>query len=184
MHNTMQTLFAVLRKLKLVLCKLTNQLKTPFFCKRATSYLFLPCSFQALDYKNQYNNLKIEYDNRVYEISVYKNEIEKLKTEINKKDSNINLLSNELNHIKTSHTYRFWKPYFKIRDFMFPKNSKRRLFAKLIFSGIRHPIWFIRHLTPTNIKKFGKYYNSEGADRVYERIKIYKSNNIEMKKSR
>ena len=129
---------------------------------------------------NNLSKLKQDYSDRCYEVSVYKDDIARLKAELNEKISENSNLSNELNHIKTSHTYKFWIPYFKIRDFFFPKNSKRRLFIKLLFSGIRHPIWFIRHLTPTNIKKFGKYYNSEGADRVYERINIYKTNATEM----
>lgn len=130
--------------------------------------------------KENYQKIKTDYDNKIYEISLYKNEIEKLKSDLNEKNSSLNIVSDELNHIKNSHTYKFWIPYFKIRDFFLPKNSKRRLFVKLLFSGIRHPIWFIKHLTPTNIKKFGKYYNSEGADRVYERINVYKANATEM----
>lgn len=67
----------------------------------------------------------------------------------------------------------------RLRDKLFPLNSKRRIFAKLLLKAIRHPIWFLKHLSIKNIKKFRKYSRTEGGERALERIDAYHSSNSE-----
>lgn len=103
---------------------------------------------------------------------------------IHRQDVQIETLGNEnrqirseIEQIKSSTTYRWSLKYFKVRDFFLPKGSKRRLLVKISFKALRHPIWFFRHLTFKNLKKFFKYSKSEGAERVLERVDIYQENN-------
>lgn len=153
------------------------------------------------DKDNQIKELNNEKSALCLELSQKENDIASLKDTIAKKDSEITIIKStitqkdvdilslkeslyqsdaELSHIKNSTSYRFLLKYFKVRDFFFPKNSRRRAFMKLFVKMIRHPIWFIKHLTPSNIKKFFKYSKSEGMDRTLERIEIYKENTTPM----
>lgn len=134
------------------------------------------------------NNHIEKLDKEIEEKNIYQKKLEgninELNDNLSQKDSHIQSLNvtlkekeNDLYQIKNSTSYRFLLKYFKVRDFLFPKNSRRRLFMKLLIKLIRHPIWFIKHLTPSNIKKFFKYSKSEGMNRTLERIDIYKENN-------
>ena len=105
------------------------------------------------------------------------NNIRELKDSIKKSETDFLAAKQEIQQIKNSPTYRFWIPYFKVRDFLFPQNSKRRLYMKLFLKCLRHPIWFFKHLSPENLKKFKRYSKSEGLKRTLERIDIYKENN-------
>lgn len=90
-------------------------------------------------------------------------------------------LNNELNEIKGSSMYKFSLGYYKVRDFFFPPNSKRKAAAKVVLKPIRHPIWFIKHLSPINISKFFKYSRSEGFHRAIERMDVYQENNTDIR---
>ena len=79
---------------------------------------------------------------------------------------------------ENSTTYKFMKPWWKFRDWLFPKNSRRRLYAKISKKAIRHPLWSIKHLNKTNIEKLKKYSKGEGIDRTIERIDIYQQNTL------
>ncbi|MGM9969516.1 MAG: glycosyltransferase [Anaeroplasma sp.] len=147
---------------------------------------FLHEDIKNKEKENQYltrriDELSSDIENKITEINNKKNTIETLNIKIENMISDKNQINDELNHIKESTTYKMSLKYFKIRDFFFPYGSKRKLIIKLIAKSIRHPIWFIKHLNITNIKKFFKYSKSEGSERVLERIEIYKENNTENK---
>lgn len=122
-------------------------------------------------------NAKIICDNKNLEnkINQVENELNSQKALSERLSDENRIISDELNHIKNSTSYRFCLKYFKFRDFLFPKNSRRRLFLKLICKSIRHPIWFIKHLSIKNIKKFFKYTKSEGGERALERLSQYQN---------
>lgn len=126
---------------------------------------------------NENNELKDEINTCLGKISSLNSNIENL-------NFNNDQLMNELSQIKNSTTYKLSLKYFKVRDFFFPPNSKRKLFVKMFFKALRHPIWFIKHMTPSNIKKFKKYSKSEGVERVLERVNVYQENNTEINYSK
>ena len=118
-------------------------------------------------------------------------QISSLSNDLNSKSNDLdNLLENyrhlddekEMYKIKSenyenSTMFKLMKPYWKFRDWLFPVNSKRRLFLKVVKTAIRHPIWTLKHLNGRNIRKFNKYLKSEGAERCLERIEVYESKN-------
>ena len=127
------------------------------------------------------NQSEISKKNEITELKSNIESLEKnndeLKDLINQYKTDLSNTKREIERIKSSPTYRFWIPYFKVRDFLLPPNSKRRLYMKLFLKCLRHPIWFFKHLSPTNLKKFHRYSKSEGLNRTLERIDIYKENN-------
>ena len=125
------------------------------------------------------------------EVTLRNEHISSLSTELNNKSNDLdNLIENyhrlddekEMYKIKSenyenSTIFKLMKPYWKFRDWLLPKESKRRLFVKVIKTAIRHPIWTLKHLNGRNIRKFNKYLKSEGAGRCLERIEVYESKN-------
>jgi GT2 family glycosyltransferase len=129
---------------------------------------------RLIDESNQNKVLNEEVNSQKETIQSLNDENNRNKNEIREKEEALNNANNEINRIKSSTSYRFFIPYFKVRDFLFPKGSKRRLFAKIIARGIRHPIWFIKHLTPKNIKKFNRTLKNEGTERAMEKVDNYR----------
>ena len=83
--------------------------------------------------------------------------IKELNTELNNKKGHIELLLESDRELERIHHSRYWKVmtvYWKIRDFLFPHNSRRRLLAKLAAKFIRHPIGCLRRVDVRHIKTF------------------------------
>lgn len=83
--------------------------------------------------------------------------IEGQKIELNNKEGQINLLlesDRELKQIHQSRSWRIMSKWWKVRGFLVPPNSKRRLILKLISKFVHHPIWCLRKLDMDHIKKF------------------------------
>jgi glycosyltransferase involved in cell wall biosynthesis len=59
-----------------------------------------------------------------------------------------------LHHIYNSHGWKALLIYYKVRDKIFPINTKRRLFTKVIFNVLRKPKGFLVNLNKNNIRKF------------------------------
>lgn len=79
----------------------------------------------------------------------------------------------ELDRITNSRSWRYMTYIWKLRDFILPKDSKRRLLVKLIYKSIKLPRRVIKMLTRSNVKKFFYYLNREGVSGVSRRIDEY-----------
>lgn len=83
--------------------------------------------------------------------------IKDLNTELNNKKGHIELLLESDRELERIHHSRHWKvmtAYWKVRDFVFPKNSRRRLLVKLAAKFIRHPIGCLKRVDVRHIKTF------------------------------
>ena len=82
--------------------------------------------------------------------------ISQLETELNNKNGHVELLlksDRELERIQSSRSWRFMSGIWRIRDFVLPKNSRRRLIIKLFWQFLRHPIQFMRKINKQRIKR-------------------------------
>jgi GT2 family glycosyltransferase/ubiquinone/menaquinone biosynthesis C-methylase UbiE len=78
-----------------------------------------------------------------------------------------------LNNILASDGWRILTKYYRIRDFIIPPNSKRRLFFRLIFRMIKNPKQFLQSMNVQNIKKFIHYLKTENSELLDSRIENY-----------
>ncbi|MFD2703144.1 glycosyltransferase [Paenibacillus shunpengii] len=78
-----------------------------------------------------------------------------------------------LHNIYNSSGWNLLNSYYKIRDKMIPRDSRRRVLAKLIAKTVRNPKQMLGKLNKTNIKKLKYYLNSEEAKQLESRIDNY-----------
>lgn len=82
--------------------------------------------------------------------------IQELNIELRNKQGHIELLlqsDRELERIHNSRSWKFMGFFWKIRDTLLPKNSRRRLLLKLFAKFLRHPIHFIGKINKQRIKR-------------------------------
>lgn len=65
-----------------------------------------------------------------------------------------NELKNRVSEIENSRSYRFARRLTRVVRFFVPRGSRRALVLKMLFKAVRHPILFLRSLSPRRIKKF------------------------------
>ena len=102
-----------------------------------------------------------------------KGTLEETRTQLHNKEGHIELLletDRELERIKASRSWRFMTFVWFVRDLLIPKDSRRRLFFKLLGKLFQHPLRFVRKCTPGRIKKLFYYLRREGADSVSRRL--------------
>lgn len=119
------------------------------------------------------DSLKIEALTRLK--SAFEEQINGLSQTIKNQQGHIEqLLEKErrLNNILSSNGWKLMLKYYKIRDFILPAKSKRRLVSKLLFKLITRPS-NIKHLSPHNIRKFKYYLKTENADMLENRVDAY-----------
>jgi O-antigen biosynthesis protein len=78
-----------------------------------------------------------------------------------------------LNNIYESDGWVWLKRYYKLRDVLIPRNTKRMLLMKILFKLVRDPKLFVKHLNPENIRKFFKYLKSEESSLLGDRVDHY-----------
>lgn len=103
----------------------------------------------------------------------YQSEKKELMQTICNKEGHIALLlesERELERIKASRSWRFMGYFWKLRDALIPKGSKRRLIGKMMVKFIKHPVRFLRKCTPTRISKFFKNLRREGVEGTSRRL--------------
>ena len=143
------------------------------------------------DFKNTIEDLTKENDITVYSlnntieklenevtskrqiIEIKNNEIEKLKTTIKNKEGHIELLletEREFERLKKSRAWKIMLFIWKLSSIIIPHGSKRRLFVKTAVKFLRHPIIFIKKLSPKRVGKFFYYLRREGAESVSRRL--------------
>lgn len=163
---------------------------------------------QIIDLSN--NNSKLQYLNRELEkhnkqmeddFSKAQEEVEqkmesvrqKLKESVQKKEQEIINLSahieqlleqeRKLYNILHSGGWKFLLKYYKIRDFIIPPNSKRKLIAKLFIKTLKNPKRMISSLNRNNFKKIMYYLKTENAGMVINRVDNYVDRHKEHQKA-
>lgn len=135
----------------------------------------------VLDQAQQIKLLSSELRDKKIEVSELTEDVDKLKgrnveladsvSQLNEKNQNqqghIELLlesDRELQRIKASRSCRFMEYVWKLRDWLFPKGSKRRLLCKMLVRFVKHPIQFLSKCTPKKMAKFFKTLRREGVE--------------------
>ncbi|MEC0227944.1 glycosyltransferase [Paenibacillus alba] len=93
--------------------------------------------------------------------------------ELKNKDGHINILlesDRALANIYNSTGWRLLSKYYRLRDSIIPKNSKRKLIAKLISKSIKEPKKMFRSLNKSNLKKLKYYMSTEETGNIENRI--------------
>ena len=70
----------------------------------------------------------------------------------------------ELQRIKASRSWRFMGYVWRLRDWLLPKGSRRRLLCKMLIRFVKHPIRFLSKCTPKKVAKFFKTLHQEGVE--------------------
>ncbi|WP_054741964.1 glycosyltransferase [Cellulosilyticum ruminicola] len=79
----------------------------------------------------------------------------------------------ELDVIYHSTGWKMLIALYKVRDSIFPKDTKRRLFVKIVKKVVTRPGFYIKHLNKDNLKKFFKYMKSEDPEMIADRFDKY-----------
>lgn len=101
------------------------------------------------------------------EVAERNKEIAELGIGLSNKNGHIELLlesNRELQRIKASRSWRFMGYVWRLRDWLLPKGSKRRLLCKMLVRFVKHPIQFLSKCTPKKMAKFFKTLRREGAE--------------------
>ncbi len=88
--------------------------------------------------------------------SDFENKIKELNVELCNKQGHIELLlqsDRELERIHNSRSWKFMGFFWKVRDVLLPKSSRRRLLLKLFAKFLRHPIHFIGKINKQRVKR-------------------------------
>lgn len=98
---------------------------------------------------------------------------QQLKQELLNKQGHIELLletEREFERVKKSRTWRLAFKMQQLSAYLVPPGSARRLLIKLFLKFVRHPIQFIKKLTPSRIRNFFRLFREEGSEYVSKRI--------------
>jgi len=80
------------------------------------------------------------------------------------------VLNNVLKNIYSSKSWKLASKFSSVFRFLFPLNSKRRLFAKLAYKFFCHPFKFLSKLTPKRIVSFFNILRREGVVGASQRV--------------
>ena len=100
-------------------------------------------------------------------------QIDQQNVELANRQARIDQLSGseqELLQIKASRSWLYMCRFWKFRDTVIPRGSKRRLVGKVAIRLIKHPYLLLRKCTPRRISKFIKCLRSEGVESVSRRF--------------
>lgn len=78
-----------------------------------------------------------------------------------------------LNNIYSSEGWKALTKLYKIRDAIFPNKSKRKLFARILFTALKNPRKFATYINKNNIKKLRYYLKTDSAAMLENRIDNY-----------
>ncbi len=105
-----------------------------------------------------------------------KKRIEELENELNNKQGHIDLLLESDRELERIHHSRGWKVMtagYRFRDFLVPKDSKRRLVLKLAGKFCRHPGVFLRKMDMEHIRRFRTGLKSGSISSTSDRLDNY-----------
>ena len=107
-------------------------------------------------YEEQIQKLELKLENEERKQHQFEEQIQELNIELNNKQGHIELLLQSDRELERIHNSRSWKLmgfFWKIRDTLLPKNSRRRLLLKLFVKFLRHPVCFIGKINKQRIKR-------------------------------
>ncbi len=103
-----------------------------------------------------------------------------LNQEILNRDGHIEqLLEKEriFNQVWNSKGVRICRVFWNLKEWMFPKGSKRRLFMKFVKKFIKHPIRMLKKCTPSRIKRTLGYMATEDISMIETRLELSAAKN-------
>lgn len=126
-------------------------------------------------YAKEEQKQKRELKSKQEHLEVYAREEQKLKQELLNKQGHIELLlesEREFERVKKSRTWRLAFGMQQLSAHIVPPGSVRRLLVKLLLKFARHPISFVKKLTPARIRNFYRFYRQEGSAFVSRRVDL------------
>lgn len=127
----------------------------------------------AESFKAEADHYKNDCESITREKEQLETHISEIQQDVYNKEGHIALLlesERELDRIKASRSWRFMGYFWKFRDALIPKGSKRRLLGKMLVKLIKHPIRFLKKCTPTRIGKFFTNLRREGVEGTSRRL--------------
>jgi GT2 family glycosyltransferase/arylsulfatase A-like enzyme/glycosyltransferase involved in cell wall biosynthesis len=104
-------------------------------------------------------------------------EIGSLRETINQKSIQISHLESVnwereamLNHIYNSHGWKALLIYYRLRNKILPVNTRRSLFAKILFKLITNPKGLFKNFSKKNIEKFAHYFGTAEPATIEQKI--------------
>lgn len=128
--------------------------------------------------ENEAKNQQLSKQNEMLtmENAGLKKRIEELENELNNKQGHIDLLLESDRELERIHHSRAWKVMtagYRFRDFLVPKNSKRRLVLKLAGKFCRHPGVFLHKMDMEHIRRFRTGLKSGSISSTSDRLDNY-----------
>lgn len=127
----------------------------------------------AESFKAEADHYKNDCESITREKEQLETHISEIQQDVYNKEGHIALLlesERELDRIKASRSWRFMGYFWKFRDALIPKGSKRRLLGKMLVKLIKHPVRFLKKCTPTRIGKFFTNLRREGVEGTSRRL--------------
>ncbi|MBE6023230.1 MAG: glycosyltransferase [Cellulosilyticum sp.] len=84
--------------------------------------------------------------------------------------------ANTLENIYHSTGWKILLRMYRIRDVVFPKDSKRRLFAKMAKRVVGHPKFYMKNLNKQNLEKFFKSMKNENPECTFKKLEQFEVN--------
>ena len=140
---------------------------------------------------NEQNAIKEENATIKEENAAVKEELENQKVQNNNLQGHIEQLlqkEREYEHLKNTKAYKLIGIVQKTGDFVLPKNSKRRFFARVLYNSFRYPKLMLKMINYKRIKNYLKYVKLEGMEGVnrryqeakeLEEVRVYPNKKIE-----
>lgn len=97
-------------------------------------------------------NLLEESKKMQEEIAVLDNENDKLEKSLTSEQIKSKEIKDELERVYNSRGHKMLEKLYKLEGFIVPPGSRRRFILKLIVKTVRHPMRYLKKLTPHNIK--------------------------------
>ncbi|WP_366923777.1 glycosyltransferase [Metallumcola ferriviriculae] len=130
------------------------------------------------------DELKQQIEQRAEYVETLKQDVDSLNVTINNQEGHINkLLQDErkLNNILQSDGWKLLTKYYRLRDYVLPNNSKRKLAAKLLVKTLKHPTQMLKSMNKENLQKFRFYFRTENAGLLENRVDDYLEKHSEVK---
>lgn len=149
---------------------------------------------EIIEKNNHITNLNTEIDVFGKEIKRLNEHIEDISSWGKKLNKDVEQYKKELENysmkykqneviIETIYQSNGWKllaKCYRVRDCIFPKNSKRRFLMKLIKKAIKNPKVYINSLNKENLKKLKYYMKNEDLIRIEDRLNCFDEKHTEV----
>lgn len=122
---------------------------------------------------HQINNVQAGLDDRIHQINDICASLDKLNQYFNNMQLSLDDRDRQLSDIRSSHAWALMQQLWKVRDWVIPLNSRRRLLAKLAYKTVRSPRLMMDKLTTENVRKLWHYMRTESPAEVEARLALH-----------